>query len=110
MTSSNTPIAEVIKLRDLVAYQSGAVVSRTLVNEDEGSITAFAFDERQGLSEHAAPYDASVVVIEGEVEIKIAGSPHRLREGEMIIVPANKPHALKAVTKMKMLLVMVRSK
>jgi quercetin dioxygenase-like cupin family protein len=110
LTSSNTPIAQVIKLRDLVAYQSGAVVSRTLVNEDEGSITAFAFDEGQGLSEHAAPYDASVVVIEGEVEIKISGSPHRLKEGEMIIMPANKPHALRAVTKMKMLLVMVRSK
>ena len=99
-----------MKLRDLVAYQSGAVVSRTLVNVGGGTVTAFAFDEGQGLSEHTAPYDASVIVVEGEVEVKISGLAHTLKEGEMIILPANKPHALKAVTKFKMILIMVKTR
>jgi quercetin dioxygenase-like cupin family protein len=99
-----------MKLRDLVEYQSGAVVSRTLVDAGGGTVTALAFDEGQGLSEHTAPYDASVLVVEGEVEIKISGRAYILKEGEMIIMPANKPHALKAVKQFKMILIMVKAK
>lgn len=98
-----------MKLRDLVAYQNEAVVSRTLVNAGAGTVTAFAFDQGQGLSEHTAPYDASVIVVEGEAEVKVSGLAHTVKEGEMIIMPANKPHALKAVTKFKMILIMIRS-
>jgi quercetin dioxygenase-like cupin family protein len=98
-----------MKLRDLVAYQNGAVVSKTLVNEKAGTVTVFAFDEGQGLSEHTAPYDAMVIAVEGEVEVKISGESFDLKEGEMIIMPANKPHALKAVTRFKMILIMVRT-
>lgn len=99
-----------LTLKGLVEYQSGAVVSRALVDVNSGTVTAFAFDEGQGLSEHTAPYDALVIVVEGDVEIKISGEAFRLREGEMIIMPANKPHALKAVTKFKMILTMIRAK
>jgi len=99
-----------MKLRDLVAYQSNAVVSRTLVDEKAGTVTAFAFDEGQGLSEHTTPYDASAIVIEGEVDIKISGASFHLKEGEMIKMPANQPHALKASTRFKMILIMIRSK
>jgi len=99
-----------MKLRDLVAYQSGAVVSRTLVDEEGGTVTAFAFDEGEGLSEHTAPYDALAIVVEGEVVIKISDLALNLKEGELIIMPANKPHALKAVTKFKMILIMVKSR
>jgi quercetin dioxygenase-like cupin family protein len=102
-------VAEVVKLSNLVAYQSGAVVSRTLVGAEGGTVTAFAFDEGQGLSEHTAPYDALVIVAEGEVEIQISGKSYHLNEGEMIIMPANKPHALKAVTQFKMILTMIRA-
>lgn len=100
---------EPLKLKELVTYQEGAVVSRTLVNRKGGTVTVFAFDEGQGLSEHTAPYDALVVAIEGKVDIKISGTDFHLNEGEMIIMPANKPHALKAVTRFKMILTMVRS-
>ena len=110
LTNSKTAVAQVMKLKDLIAYQNGAVVSRTLVDHDGGTVTAFAFDEGQGLSEHTAPYDAFVIVIEGQVDIKISGESFHLSEGEMIIMPANKPHALKAVTKFKMILVMVKSR
>jgi quercetin dioxygenase-like cupin family protein len=110
LTDSKTAVAEVMKLRDLVAYQSGAVVSRTLVDEEGGTATAFAFDEGQGLSEHTAPYDALVIVVEGKVVIKISDLAFNLTEGELIIMPANKPHALKAVTKFKMILIMVKSR
>ena len=99
-----------MKLRDLVAYQTGAVVSRTLVNEDGGTVTAFAFDEGQGLSEHTAPYDASVIIAEGEVDIKISGEGFHLKESDMIIMPANKPHSLRAATRFKMILIMIRTK
>jgi quercetin dioxygenase-like cupin family protein len=98
----------VVKFRELVAYQSGAVVSRTLVGTEGGTVTAFAFDEGQGLSEHTAPYDAMVIVVEGEVAVQISGKSYHLIEGEMIIMPANKPHALRAVTKFKMILIMIR--
>jgi len=110
LANSKTAVAQVMKLKELVAYQTGAVVSRTLVGGDGGTVTAFAFDEEQELSEHTAPFDAMVLVVEGEVDIKISSAGFRLMEGETIIMPANKPHALKAVTKFKMILVMMRSK
>jgi quercetin dioxygenase-like cupin family protein len=98
-----------MKLKELVSYQTGAVVSRTLVSVHGGTITAFAFDDGQELSEHTAPYDAMVVAVEGEVDIKISGADFHLKEGDTIIMPANRPHALKAITKFKMILIMVRS-
>ncbi|MGA8903542.1 MAG: cupin domain-containing protein, partial [Candidatus Bathyarchaeia archaeon] len=110
LTNPKTAIAQVMKLKDLIAYQSGAVVSKTLVNEEEGTVTAFAFDEGQGLSEHTAPYAALVIVIEGQVDVKISGESFHLNEGEMIIMPPNKPHALKAITQFKMILIMVKSR
>ena len=96
-------------LLDMVAYQEGAVVSRTLVDRKTGTVTLFAFAQGQGLSEHTAPFDALVQVLDGEVEITIAGEPFRLRVGEMVVMPANLPHALKAVERFKMLLTMIRS-
>jgi len=102
-------LSKPLKLKELAAYQSGAVVSRTLVDKEVGTVTFFAFDEGQGLSEHTAPYDAMVIVIEGSVAVKIAGENFELKEGEMIIMPANKPHALKAITKFKMMLIMIRT-
>jgi quercetin dioxygenase-like cupin family protein len=97
------------KLVDLVSYQNGAVVSREVVNKATGTITAFAFDRGQGLSEHTAPFDAFVYVAEGRAEITIEGTAHLLGQGDMIIMPAHKPHALKAHDRFKMLLVMIRS-
>jgi quercetin dioxygenase-like cupin family protein len=97
-----------VKLKGLVEYQKGSVVSRTVIDKKAGTVTLFAFDEGEGLSEHAAPYDAIVVDLEGTVEVKIAGVSNRLEEGDVIIMPANKPHALKALTRFKMMLVMIR--
>jgi quercetin dioxygenase-like cupin family protein len=102
-------IAGVNRLVDLVAYQGGAVVSRTIIDKKTGTITLFSFDEGQGLSEHTAPFDALVFLIDGEAEISISGKPSHLREGDMIIMPANQPHALKALKRFKMLLAMIRS-
>ncbi len=99
----------VLKLSGLLNYQKGAVVSRTLIDKKVGTVTLFAFDKDEGLSEHAAPYDALVYILEGKVQIKISGKPHQLKEGEMIIMPANKPHALKATQRFKMMLVMIRA-
>jgi quercetin dioxygenase-like cupin family protein len=96
-------------LEELISYQQGAVVSRTLIDKKAGTVTLFAFDENQGLSEHTAPYDALVLVLDGEVEVTIAGTPIRLKKGEATIMPANKPHALTAKTKFKMLLTMIKS-
>ena len=93
----------------LVSYQPGAVVSRTLIKQPTGTVTLFAFDQGEGLSEHTAPFDALVQVLDGETEIRIDGRPHRLHAGEMIIMPANHPHALTAITRFKMALVMIRS-
>jgi quercetin dioxygenase-like cupin family protein len=93
---------------ELVAYQAGAVVSRELVKKKTGSVTVFAFDKEQGLSEHTAPFDALVQVLDGVAEITIGGVPHRLGKDEMILMPANVPHALKAVERFKMMLVMIR--
>jgi quercetin dioxygenase-like cupin family protein len=103
------PVAEVVSLTELVSYQEGAVVSRQIIKQDKGSVTLFAFDERQGLSEHTSPFDALAHVLEGEAEITISGKPLRVKAGEMVLMPANQPHALTAVTKFKMLLTMIRS-
>ncbi len=101
--------AKALRLADLITYQEGAVVSRTLVNQPSGTVTLFAFDEGQGLSEHTAPYDALVYMVDGEADITIAGKTVHARAGELVIMPANQPHALDAVTKFKMMLTMIRS-
>jgi quercetin dioxygenase-like cupin family protein len=103
------PVAQVAKAPALVNYQDGAVVSREIVRKPTGNVTLFAFDEGQGLSEHTAPFDALVQVVEGEVEIIISGQPHRVLGGEMILMPAGQPHALKATKRFKMILTMIRS-
>ena len=92
-----------------MSYQDGSIVSREIVRKPTGTVTIFAFDEGQSLSEHTAPFDALVQVLEGEVEITIAGNPHRLQGGEMILMPAQQPHALKALQRYKMILTMIRS-
>jgi quercetin dioxygenase-like cupin family protein len=102
-------IGTVAELNGLIDYQKDSVVSRTVIDKPAGTITLFSFDKGQGLSEHTAPFDALVNVLEGEVEITISGKPSRVRQGEMLIMPANQPHALKAVTRFKMMLVMVKS-
>ena len=94
---------------DLVGYQEGSVVSREIISRQTGTVTLFAFDKGQGLSEHTAPFDALVHVLDGEVEITISGNPLLLKEGDMVVMPANEPHALKALTKFKMVLTMIRS-
>ena len=105
----DTPKSQPEKLIDLVHYQVGSVVSRTLVNEKAGTVTLFAFDEGEGLSEHTAPFDALVHILEGEAEVVISGKPFPLKQGDIIMMPANEPHALKAPTRFKMLLTMIRS-
>ena len=102
-------IGQAISLADLVDYQEGSVVSRTVIKQKTGTVTMFAFGEDQGLSEHTTPFDALVYVVDGEVEIVISGESSKLKAGEMIIMPADKPHALKAISRFKMLLVMIRS-
>ncbi len=96
-------------LKELIDYQQGSIVSKTLINKPTGTLTLFAFDKDQSLSEHTAPYDAFVYVFDGEVEIKISGEPFILQDGEAIIMPANKPHSVKALTPFKMLLVMIKA-
>lgn len=96
-------------LLDLLQYQDNAIVSRVLLKNKGGTVTLFAFDAGEGLSEHTAPFEALVVVTDGEAEIQINGESFQVREGETIILPANQPHALKAVSKFKMLLIMMRA-
>lgn len=96
-------------LLDMVGYQEGAVVSKTLVDRKTGTVTLFAFAEGQGLSEHTAPFDALVQVLEGEVEIGISGNAFHLGPGEIIIMPANAPHALRGIGRFTMMLTMIRS-
>jgi quercetin dioxygenase-like cupin family protein len=100
---------QVINLTDLADYQEGSIVSRTIVDKKTGTVTFFAFGEGQGLSEHTAPFDALVYLLDGEAEVVISGKPFRLKRGEMIIMPANDPHALKAITRFIMILTMIRS-
>lgn len=96
------------ELKDAIAYQDGSVVSKEIIRKETGTISLFAFDEGQGLSEHTAPFEAFVNILDGEAEIMIAGVPHSVSAGEFIILPANQPHALKAKMKFKMLLVMIK--
>jgi quercetin dioxygenase-like cupin family protein len=103
------PIAEVVRLIDLVNYQEGSIVSRTLVHGATGTVTLFAFDEGQGLSEHIAPFDALAHLLEGEAEITVSGKPLRTTAGQAVLMPANQPHSLKAIAKFKMVLTMIRS-
>lgn len=98
-----------VNLMNLVNYQPGSVVSRQIVKKEKGNVTLFAFDEGQALSEHTAPFDALVYVLEGESEVTISGKPHILKSGEMILMPAGEPHALKALKQFKMVLTMIRS-
>ncbi len=108
-TPSDMPAAAAVLPVGLTAYQDGAVVSRTLLKRAGGTITLFAFDEGQSLSEHTAPFDAVAHVLEGEVDITIAGISHTVSAGEMVLMPANQPHAVSARTRFKMLLTMIRS-
>jgi quercetin dioxygenase-like cupin family protein len=99
---------EVLLLSDMIAYQEGAVVSRTIIDKQTGTVTLFAFDTGEGLSEHTTPYDAMVLILDGEVEIRIGGDDHNLKKDEMIIMPADIPHALRARSRFKMLLIMIK--
>lgn len=101
--------AEVVRVAELANYQKGSVVSRILIRRDKANVTLFAFDESQELSEHTAPFDALVYVLEGKAEIRIAGQPFSLSAGDVILMPANQPHAVRAVSQFKMLLTMIRS-
>ncbi len=101
--TGNTLIAESAEIATLVDYQSGTVVSRTIIERNAGSVTLFAFDKGQGLSEHTAPFDALACILDGEADITISGKSIRMKAGEAVIMPANKPHALKAVERFKML-------
>ena len=96
-------------LLDMVGYQEGAVVSKTLIDKKTGTVTLFAFAQGQGLSEHTAPFDALVQVLDGEAEIRISGTSFDLKPGEIIVMPANEPHALKAIKQFRMMLTMIRS-
>ena len=109
MKSAKDIIAKAINLSKLLEYQAGAVVSREMVRKSAGTITLFAFDKAQGLSEHTASFDAFVYLVDGEAEILISGKKNKVKKGDFIIMPANKPHALKAVKKFKMLLVMIKA-
>lgn len=102
-------VTQAVRLVNLADYHQGSVVSRTIIDKKSGTVTLFAFDEGQGLSEHTVPFDALVQLLDGEAEVVISGKPLRLKEGEMVIMPANEPHALKAANKFKMILIMIRS-
>ena len=102
-------VGRAARLIDLVAYQEGSVVSRTIIDKKTGTLTLFAFDEGQGLSEHTAPCDALVHILDGEAEVTISSRPSRLKKGEIVIMPANEPHSLSALKRFKMMLVMIRA-
>ena len=109
MSDAESLIGKAVEMSGLVSYQSGSVVSRTLVDRKIGTITLFSFAAGQGLSEHTVPYDAFVQIFDGTAEVTIDGKNHRVSAGEFIIMPANIPHSLKAVEKFKMMLVMIRA-
>lgn len=106
---STAPKSEILKMAGLVTYQEGAVVSRQITKADAGNVTLFAFDAGQELSEHTAPFDALVHILDGEAEIRISGKAYALKTGDAIVMPANDPHAVKAKTRFKMLLTMIRA-
>lgn len=105
----NNLTAQVLNPNELVAYQDGSVVSRTIINEKVGTVTLFAFDQGQELSEHTAPFDALVSIFDGEADISINDKRFHLKTGEIIILPAHLPHALSAIQRFKMILTMIRS-
>jgi len=107
-TDGRLPSAQAVRLAELLDYVPGAVVSRTLAQKPAGTITLFAFDAGQGLSEHTAPFDALVQVLDGEVTIRIAGKPVKAEAGESVLMPADVPHTLQSEQKFKMLLTMIR--
>jgi quercetin dioxygenase-like cupin family protein len=109
VNDEGTASAEVKQLAELLQYQEGSIVSRVLLKNKGGTVTLFAFDVGEGLSEHTAPFDALVVVTDGEADVEIDGESFRVRQGETIILPANRPHAVKAVSRFKMLLIMIRA-
>jgi quercetin dioxygenase-like cupin family protein len=109
-TGEDKLISRVMKLSEMVENQEGSVVSRTVLEKDTGTVTLFAFDAEEKLSEHTAPFDALVQVLEGALEISISGNPFLVNQGEAIIMPAHEPHALRAVGKAKMLLTMIRER
>ncbi|HJJ48298.1 MAG TPA: cupin domain-containing protein [Methanocorpusculum sp.] len=100
-------IGKTMAVKDLIAYQAGSVVSRMVINKKAGTVTAFAFEKGEGLSEHSAPFDALVIGVEGEAEIPIGGEPHIVRAGDMLIMPANITHAVKPLSRFKMMLVLI---
>ena len=102
-------MGKTVNVAGLIDYQEGSIVSRTIIDKPAGTLTVFAFDKGQALSEHTAPYDALVHVLDGEIEVTISGRPHTVKTGEMIIMPANDPHGLKAVSRFKMMLVMIKA-
>jgi len=101
--------SQILTLSDMIAYQEGAVVSRQITKAEAGNVTLFAFDQEQGLSEHTAPFDALVHILEGEAQVTISGAPYDLKSGDAIVMPADAPHALKATQRFKMLLTMIRA-
>jgi quercetin dioxygenase-like cupin family protein len=109
MPKASHIIAKAFNLSSLLDYQGSSVVSREILKKNTGTVTLFAFDKGEGLSEHTAPFDALAYIADGSAKIHIAGKPSILKKGDMIIMPANKPHALKAITKFKMLLIMIRA-
>ena len=104
---STAPKNEILKLGSMASYQESSIVSRQITKADGGNVTLFAFDQGQELSEHTAPFDALVHILDGEAEIRIAGQPFQLKSGDAIIMPGGQPHAVRAVRKFKMLLTMV---
>jgi len=109
LKQDNPLIGNVANMVGLVEYQEGSVVSKTLLNKKTGTVTLFAFDKGQGLSEHTAPFEAMVYILDGEAEITLEGKPNSVKAGEMLIMPADVPHALDAVERFKMALIMIRS-
>lgn len=107
-TGSEIAGAQALPLSGLVNYQEGSVVSRVILKRDKGNVTLFAFDQGQGLSEHTSPFDALVQGIEGDAEVMVAGKPIEVKPGEIVLLPAEKPHAVKAITRFKMALTMIR--
>jgi quercetin dioxygenase-like cupin family protein len=106
---ANKLLGHVAQLAGLVNYEEGSVVSRTIIDKKAGTVTLFAFDKGQGLSEHTAPFDALVCLIDGQAEVIISGKSLEVKQGEMVIMPANHPHALRATQQFKMMLVMIKS-
>ncbi|MFC2035393.1 cupin domain-containing protein [Chloroflexota bacterium] len=106
---ANRLAVQATRLIDLTDYQADSIVSKTIIDKSAGTLTLFAFDEGQGLSEHTAPFDALVYIIDGEAQITISGESLQVKQGEMVIMPANQPHALKASQRFKMMLVMIKS-